>query len=85
MNQLTNLQKQESDAVRLEMALSESAKEVNVQSNNGMAKSSLVDLTAAAKSLKDPWGGKHILCSRNCYYFTVSSCSIPFKAHRNNV
>ena len=50
-------QKQESDAVRLEMALSESAKEANVSHSSGPAKSSLVDLTAAAKSLKDPWGG----------------------------
>ena len=47
--------KQESDAVRLKMALSESAKEA--KQTNPKQEKSLVDLTAAAKSLKDPWGG----------------------------
>ena len=52
------LQKQESDAVRLEMALTQSAKEMNNVAQAGDAKPSLVDLTAAARSLKDPWNGE---------------------------
>uniref|UniRef100_H2ZDT0 ENTH domain-containing protein n=1 Tax=Ciona savignyi TaxID=51511 RepID=H2ZDT0_CIOSA len=42
-----------SDNVRLELAITES-----VKSEPPAQKSNLVDLTAAAQSLKDPWGGK---------------------------
>ena len=40
------------------MALSESAKDAGSTPGGGPTKSSLVDLTVAAKSLKDPWGGE---------------------------
>nr|CAB3243071.1 epsin-2 [Phallusia mammillata] len=45
--------KYDSDNVRLEMAIQESVKNSDQEGN----KSNLVDLTAAAQSLKDPWGG----------------------------
>uniref|UniRef100_H2ZDS9 ENTH domain-containing protein n=1 Tax=Ciona savignyi TaxID=51511 RepID=H2ZDS9_CIOSA len=49
----TDQKKAVSDNVRLELAITES-----VKSEPPAQKSNLVDLTAAAQSLKDPWGGK---------------------------
>uniref|UniRef100_H2ZDS8 ENTH domain-containing protein n=1 Tax=Ciona savignyi TaxID=51511 RepID=H2ZDS8_CIOSA len=48
----TDQKKAVSDNVRLELAITES-----VKSEPPAQKSNLVDLTAAAQSLKDPWGG----------------------------
>ena len=48
------------------MALSESAKEA--KHTNPKQEKSLVDLTAAAKSLKDPWGGNFFSICKKCVH-----------------
>jgi len=49
-------QKNNSDQVRLEMAIHESMK--LSEKEQPTSKPTLVDLSAAAKTLQDPWGGK---------------------------